>query len=59
MAYVKGGSKAQEVRLYIKGELSPKGNGQKPYRYCERQVTMAAPGFMPLCVTTHTATNVL
>ena len=35
-----------------------KGNGQKTCRYCEGRVTIAAPGSMPLCVRTYTATYV-
>ena len=35
-----------------------RGMVKKICRYCERRVTMAAPGSTPLCVTTHTATYV-
>ena len=35
------------------------GEWLKTCRYCEGRVTMAAPGFMPLCVTTHTWTYMI
>ena len=42
---------ADDVQLHLR-------EWSKTCRYCEGRVTMAAPGSMPLCVTTYTATYV-